>query len=143
MTDRVPVDPQFRQARQLARKRHRKRLALRLAMFSGPVLLLTVPLALFFWPEMHPDVDADVTGADQAFSLVQMESDIVVAPVAQNNAFINIPGDPMILRFASDGAEAKRETLPGPGTLDIRRFGLPDPARMTVVRDYLSCRSGA
>ncbi|HRK42704.1 MAG TPA: M23 family metallopeptidase [Gemmobacter sp.] len=75
---------------------------------------------------------------DDALSLVQVESEVVVAPVVRGNAFIDIAGDPTVLRFAAAaGGKAHSQMAEGPGVLSIARFGLPAPDRFRIVEDDL------
>ncbi len=58
-------------------------------------------------------------------------------PVLHNKAFIDIPGNPMILRFAEDETHVRSKRFQGPATLDIGRFGMPAPERLVLVSDDL------
>lgn len=81
--------------------------------------------------------DAWRVASDADEVLVQVEQEIVVAPVVRGNAFLNIPGDPTLLRLPpEDGGETVRKTA-GPGVLDVARFGLPAPERLSILEDAL------
>ncbi|KIT17905.1 peptidoglycan DD-metalloendopeptidase family protein [Jannaschia aquimarina] len=74
--------------------------------------------------------------SDQA--MVQVETgSIAVAPAVDGSVFINIPGDPTLLRLPQDGADRRVRRVAGPGVLDIRRFGLPSPDRISILKDDL------
>ncbi|MEP1520405.1 M23 family metallopeptidase [Ascidiaceihabitans sp.] len=130
------VDPRFQQGRKKARGRKWRRNGLRFAVF-GLLPFVVIVLPLWFLTGMGAKVAGLFGGGQDDLQLVQIESDIVVAPVVPNNAFVDIAGDPTILRFdASGGTGVTRETA-GPGVLDIRRFGLQQPQRLVVMRDNL------
>ncbi len=77
---------------------------------------------------------------EDGFSLTQMESGITVAPAITVSGFIDIPGDPMILRFSKDLATIRTKTLTGPPVLDISRFASPKPDRLVLIHDDLFVR---
>lgn len=131
----IEIDPRFTKTRQNARRRHLRRIALRSAM----ALCLAAAIITPIW------ITTDATtrlmawwsiGADDGETLVQMESDVVVAPVVSADVFLDIPGDPTLLRFDSAAAE-RSAPLTGPAVLDIARVGLPSADRLRLVREDL------
>ncbi|MGL4320435.1 MAG: peptidoglycan DD-metalloendopeptidase family protein, partial [Paracoccaceae bacterium] len=56
--------------------------------------------------------------------------------------FVDIPGDPMILRFEVAG-DARAQELPGPPTLDAIRFGPVRPGRLVMVQDEMVVKERA
>ncbi len=65
------------------------------------------------------------------------EDDLDIAPTARSiNAFVDIPGDPLVLIIPSDG-QTEGRTLPGPNNLPIDRVGAPRPDRLRLVSDDL------
>ncbi len=133
----MKVDPSFQQSRKHARARRNKRLAARSGVGLLVVALVAFPVAIF------TNLPSRVAGwfgpSEDDFTLVQVEQDFDVAPVVQSNVFIDIAGDPTILRFAEvdPDAEDRQKILEGPGILDISRFGLPQAERLVIVRDSL------
>lgn len=137
----IEVDPSFRTAGKHARARRRKRRLLAVVSFVFLPSILVLG-ALWLWtdlPQRGMDRFADWRMGGDEFAMVQVESDLVVAPVVQVNAFIDIAGDPTILRFADDqeGAKQRLREMSGPGVLDIRRVGLPRPDRLVLLQDDL------
>jgi len=132
----MQVDPQFQQARDRARRRRNKRLIKRIGLFGLLPVGIILAGVLFF-----TDIGQNYLNArDDGFSLTQIESDIVVAPVTTVNGFVDIPGDPMILRFSEDAAKTRTKTFGGPPVLDISRFSAPKPDRIVLIHDDLFVR---
>lgn len=135
------VDPKFQASRRKALSRHRRRRGLRVLLFG--LLPLTLGLGALSLVVDLPGWIADSRVAifgspDDALSLVQVESEVVVAPVVRGNAFIDIAGDPTVLRFAdAAGGKARSQMAEGPGVLSIARFGLPAPDRFRIIEDDL------
>ena len=133
----IKVDPSFQAGRKKARARRNKRLAARAVLFIG------LPLGLI---AILTDAPTRIMGlfgnSDDALELVQVETEFTVAPAVQVNAFIDIAGDPTILRFpkVDEDAQERQRLLEGPGILDVSRFGLPQRDRLTVIRDSLVVR---
>ncbi len=132
----MQVDPQFQKARDRARRRRNKRLVKRVGLFGVLPTCLIFSGVLFF-----TDIGRNFLNArDDGFTLTQIESDIVVAPVATVNGFIDIPGDPLILRFSEGTAKSRTKTFAGPPVLDISRFAAPRPDRIVLIHDDLFVR---
>lgn len=135
------VDPKFQASRRKALSRHRRRRGLRVLLFG------VVPLAVGIGalslvvdlPGWIADRRVAIFGSpDDALSLVQVDSEVVVAPVVRGNAFIDIAGDPTVLRFAAAaGGKARSQMAEGPGVMSIARFGLPAPDRFRIIEDDL------
>lgn len=135
------VDPKFQAARRKALSRHRRRRGLRVLLFG--LLPLAVGIGglslVVDLPGWIADRRVAIFGSpDDALNLVQVESEVVVAPVVRGNAFIDIAGDPTVLRFAAAaGGKARSQMAEGPGVLSIARFGLPAPDRFRIIEDDL------
>lgn len=129
----MQVDPQFQHARNRARRRRNRRLIKRVSLFGLlPTGIILASVLVF------TDVGREFLNArDDGFALTQIESDIVVAPVITVNGFIDIPGDPMILRFSKESATTRTKAFAGPAVLDISRFSAPKPDRLVLVHDDL------
>lgn len=130
------VDPRFKQGRKKAKGRRWKRNGLRVGLF-GVLPALVIGLPVWMFTDASTRVAGLFEGEAPGEQMVQMESEIIVAPVAPNNAFVDIAGDPTILRFGGSNATGRMRETTGSGVLDIKRFGLSQPDRMVVVRDNL------
>ena len=134
------VDPRFQQGRKAAKSRHRKRLAQRLALFGlVPAVVVLGGLALFTEiPQRGVQlVTALIAGNDDTAMLVQVDGAVDAAPVVPANVFLNIAGDPTLLRINDQSSGAKTGRTEGSGVFDIARFGLPTIDRFVVIRDDL------
>ncbi len=132
----MQVDPQFRAARQRARNRRLRRAGLRAVLF-GLLPLCALTLSAWLFTDLPQRVAAWQVGRDDDEVLVQIESDITVAPVVRGDVFLDIPGDPTLLRLPPEDVGERVVRTAGPGVLDIARFGLPAPDRIAVLRDDL------
>lgn len=129
----MQIDPQFQQSRNRARKRRNRRIAKRLVVFGFIPVSLILSFIIIF-----ADLDQRLlSSGDDDFTLVQMESDIVVAPVTTASGFIDISGDPIILRFEADAAKVHMKSFSGPETLDTSRFGPLKFDRLIMIQDDL------
>ena len=132
----MDVDPQFHQAKRASQRRKaRRRVQLALGVFGG-VAVLGILVGAGFW--LVSEGDAPVAGvADtDAGQIVQMDPGTAQPTIRVATPFVDIPGDPMILRFAvGDGAGAEPRT--GPATLDRSRFGFPAPDRFALITEDL------
>jgi murein DD-endopeptidase MepM/ murein hydrolase activator NlpD len=129
----MQIDPQFQQSRNRARKRRNRRIAKRLVVFGFIPVSLILSFIIIF-----TDLDQRLlSSGDVDFTLVQMESDIVVAPVTTASGFIDISGDPIILRFEADAAKVHMKSFSGPETLDTSRFGPLKFDRLIMIQDDL------
>ncbi|MBM2578063.1 M23 family metallopeptidase [Jannaschia sp. Os4] len=140
----MEVDPKFRAARARARARRARRAGGR-ALLWGVLPAALAGAALWAFTDVPARVADGVRDAvhrwqvagDADETLVQIEHEIVVAPVVTGNAFAHIPGDPTILRLPPEAVEDGLARVTGPAMLDISRFGLPRPERVAVLRDDL------
>ena len=135
----IEVDQAFRASRRRARARRRGRLAIRLGALAV-VLGLAGGGAWLLWPGGGAEVADDAPGIAEGdgadFAMVDT-GDVPAVPIAPAaDAFLDLPRDPMILRFG--GADAGGGTrLAGPPAFDVARVGAPTPERLTVFADRL------
>ena len=124
----MEIDPAFRKSRQTAQQRQLRRLLERVVLFG------IVPLAVLslLWLLISGWRDAD-----QGEVLVQAETQEVGLGVARSTAFLDIPGDPMILRLDTGDADGAERTVAGPAGLDTARFGAPRTDRFVVISEEL------
>lgn len=133
----IEVDPAFQKSQARAKRRRAQRRMQRIVAAVGGLAVLIVVGFLTAWLLRGDDDQpvAQTDGAEDQF--VQVESDDnTAAPVRSATPFVDIAGDPMILRFES-GDSQDGVTLPGPLTLDARRIGDPVPDRLSIVREPL------
>ena len=146
----IEVDPKFQKAQATARKRRARKRNQQIAAIGGIVIAVMLVMAgigwLIFGPE-RPDapvaevetlVEGEVVaGSDGEAGFVQMEdTENVAAPVRPATPFVDIAGDPMILRFEA-AEEAGMRTMAGPPTLDATRIGNPAPDRLSLIVEPL------
>ncbi|MFQ6549984.1 peptidoglycan DD-metalloendopeptidase family protein [Aestuariibius sp. 2305UL40-4] len=135
----IEVDPRFKASSARSRKRRHKRIALLAGAGAGSVAVLS----LFFWllvvREGGDPADLPLDGS--ALVQVELEGDesAAAAPVRGSTAFVDIPGDPMILTFA-EGAVARGRRVAGTEALPVYRVGPMRPDRLTLVGDDLIAR---
>ena len=137
----MEVDPKFQQAREKARKRRVQRRNQRIAILGGgAVLAIALGVALFgliTWLGNRPVTVAETEAGDlDQFVQVETEAEANSPPVRAATPFVDIAGDPMILRFETGNAETER-VLAGPPTLDAARVGGQRPDRLTLVQEPL------
>ncbi|WP_179381042.1 peptidoglycan DD-metalloendopeptidase family protein [Jannaschia marina] len=136
----MEIDPQFRAARKRARARRLRRIGARVLVW-GVVPLGLLLTGLWAFTDVPTQVANRVEGwriaADADETLVQVEQEITVAPAVSGNVFIDIPGDPTLLRLPPEDAGERVTRRAGPGVLDVGRFGLPTADRLSVLRDDL------
>ncbi|MEP4196421.1 MAG: M23 family metallopeptidase [Aliishimia sp.] len=133
------VDPRFKQAQTGARKRRNQRRALRIVLFGAiPALFVVVVLVRF--TDLELSVQNWFGLGEDGFALVQIEPEIIVAAQTPPDVFLDIAGDPVILRFSNDDTGQQAQRLAGSPVLDVVRFGLPNPERMVSVQDALVVR---
>ncbi len=140
----MEVDPQFKRSGQRSQQRRMKRLIQRAILGVAFVVLLAGGLGWWIWgadPSPFPgDPDQIATSEDGSNpgedQTLQMQTDTAAPPVRVPSAFVDIAGDPMILRFEGAG-DQKSTDLPGPAALDAARFGSVTPKRLVLVRDEM------
>jgi murein DD-endopeptidase MepM/ murein hydrolase activator NlpD len=133
----MDIDPQFKRTGQTSAKRRAARLRQRVAVgLAGAVVCGLLGWGIWgLWPTGSGTDIATVEGdGDQ---IVQVDEGAqTAASIRVETPFVDIAGDPMILRFES-GADRKAVELPGPPTLDAARFGPVFDGRFVLVRDDL------
>ena len=132
----MDIDPQFKRTGQTSAKRRAARNRRRAVV--GAVSLAVLGLIVWggwglFQPVENTDIAADTGDGDQ---IVQMDTGQPAAAIRVETPFVDIAGDPMILRFET-GADRKAVSMPGPPTLDAVRFGPVIEGRFVLVRDDL------
>ncbi len=133
----MEIDPQFKRTGQTSAKRRAARLRQRLAVgLAGAVVLGLLGWGVRgFWPNGGETEIAATAGDDD--QIAQMDEGAqTAASIRVETPFVDIAGDPMILRFES-GADRKAVAFPGPPTLDAARFGPVIDGRFVLVRDDL------
>lgn len=134
------VDPRFRQGRKAAKSRHLKRRALRIGLF-GLLPLLTVSVAAWAFTDLPGRLGSYTAGwlghSDDDEMLVQLDEAADIAPAIRADVFLDIAGDPSVLRFDETDRAVSTGQAEGSGVLDVQRFGLPRPGRFTIIRDDL------
>ena len=142
----MQVDPQFKAAKTRAKKRKQQRLMMHVGIGAGGFIAILVIVGLFlFLPDKadetvplaatEPDLQQPA-GDEDTEQIIQVEVEAAAPAVRLATPFVDIPGDPMILRFASEETGAGR-TITGPTTLDPARFGPPTQTRLSVLREDL------
>ncbi len=136
----MEVDPQFQNAQAKARKRRAQRRLQKIALLGGGglgALALVASLVWMLTQEAAPD-DTEVIAADgDEGQFVQVETGEAAAPIRTATPFVDIAGDPMILRFATANGGTEGTALIGPATLDTARVGTPRADRLSLVREPL------
>ncbi len=133
----IEVDPAFQKSQAKARKRRAQRRMQRVAAIAGGAVVVVLLGFGVVWLFSGSDADPVIAEADAAEGqFVQVETEEVAAPVRAATPFVDIAGDPMILRFESGGAQDSL-SLAGPMTLDARRIGNPRADRLALVREPL------
>ena len=140
----MKADPQFKAAAASAARRRAARLRRRVAAAILVIGMIGIvgwfgrSLLPFGAPEPDPALIAD--SGDQP---VQMDLGDQAAPAIRvATPFVDIAGDPMILRFETAGT-ARAQELPGPPTLDAVRFGPVLPGRFVLVQDEMVVKERA
>lgn len=139
----MEVDPAFQAAKRNAKKRKAGRRNRQILIFGGGLLGIGALGGLIFAAVSllsgGDTPDAEIAADDTEPGFVQVEDDSTPATslIRTTTPFVDIAGDPMILRFdRATGSEAG-EALAGPPTLDARRIGTPSPDRLLLVSENL------
>jgi murein DD-endopeptidase MepM/ murein hydrolase activator NlpD len=130
----MDIDPQFKRTGQTSAKRRAARNRRRAAMGAG-VLGVVGLIGWLGWGLFQPGEETEVAVTDDE-QFVQVDTGQPAAAIRVETPFVDIAGDPMILRFDS-GDGSKTVTMPGPPTLDAVRFGPVIEGRLVLVRDDL------
>lgn len=142
----MKADPQFKAAAAPAARRRAARIRRRIA--AGVLMLgLVGSLGWFGWGWLPfgsggsgPDAGLLAEAGDQP---VQIDlGDQAGQAIRVSTPFVDIAGDPMILRFEVAGT-ARAQPLSGPPTLDARRFGPVLPGRFVLVEDEMVVKERA
>ncbi len=127
----VEVDPQFRGAAQRSKARRMRR-----RLWRGGAAAVAVAVAGGAWLAWQARTGGGGAGvADGVMVQVDAAAGAAAAPRVET-PFVDIPGDPMILRFAADTA-ARSRPVAGPAALDAARLGPVRPDRLLLVEDDL------
>ncbi len=139
----MQVDPQFRQSRAAAKRRKTQRQIRVAAIVVGGFCGVAVVTALVVWLFSGPAIDPDLSIAEASDSDDQQISQIEDVTTGQSvrlaTPFVDIAGDPMILRFETSDAVARRQVA-GPPALDPARFGQPRSGRFALITEDLVVR---
>ncbi|WP_116087325.1 peptidoglycan DD-metalloendopeptidase family protein [Tropicimonas sp. IMCC34011] len=131
------VDPRFREHRKRAKVRKRRRGLGRLVLPVGvPLLALGVVgggLALTWDQWSFGSTDVHVEEDELDVDLVALEQEVAQTSAAFAAAFIDLAGDPMLIRLAEDGGSSATRNLPVPQELDAARVG----AALVMVSDVM------
>ena len=138
----MEVDPAFQKAKSSAKKRKSNRRK-RQAVIAGGVLACIAVLAGLVFGIMAlfggGDAGDQIAAEDDGPGFVQMEDDSIPATslIRTTTPFVDIAGDPMILRFDRASGSETGVSLAGPPTLDAARLGTPSPDRLLLVSEAL------
>ncbi|MGL5010056.1 MAG: hypothetical protein ACRC6I_09245, partial [Paracoccaceae bacterium] len=142
----MEVDPQFKKSAAPAAKRRAARMRRRAAVAAAVIAVIGgIGWTGRGW------VGSWFTGGGDDEVLVAAEGDQPVQvdlgdqggqAIRVETPFVDIAGDPMILRFEAAGT-AKSQELPGPPTLDAVRFGPVLPGRFVLVEDAMVVKERA
>ena len=135
----IEVDPEFQRSQARARARRTRRRIRQGLIAAGLALGVGLGMAGIGWLILGPDRPAPPqagTGEAPTEAFVQVEDATDVTAVRSATPFVDIAGDPMILRFeAGDAAAARR--FAGPTALDVARVGPPVQDRLKLLVEPL------
>ncbi|MFT5625696.1 MAG: hypothetical protein ACI8Z0_002201, partial [Lentimonas sp.] len=135
----MEVDPAFNKAKRNAKKRKTGRRIRQFVIFGGGFagVALVTGIVLFF--TLGGRDDGIYIDADDGPGFVQVEENSIPATslIRTTTPFVDIAGDPMILRFERASGSEVGEPLAGPPTLDAERLGNPAPDRLLLVVEAL------
>ncbi|MEJ6403003.1 M23 family metallopeptidase [Yoonia sp. 2307UL14-13] len=136
----MDVDPQFRQSRAAAKRRRMQRRLAWAAIGGGGLTITGLIGAGIIWLFSGPD-DAPIaatTDDDDAEQITQVETAGAPPATRLSTPFVDIPGDPMILRFAASTTSKQRNT--SDTSLDPARFGPARPDQLALLIEDLVVR---
>jgi len=132
----MDIDPQFKRTGQTSARRRAARNRQR-AVVGLAVLAVVGLIGWVGWGLFQPGDETAVAVAEgDNDQFVQMDTGQPAAAIRVETPFVDIAGDPMILRFDS-GDGSKTVSIAGPPTLDAARFGPVIDGRFVLVRDDL------
>jgi hypothetical protein len=136
----MEIDPQFKRTGALSAKRRAARLRRRIA--AGLAILAVIGGTGWLVRGVFTGGTDTVVAVDDG-QAVQVDAGGQAAPAIRvETPFVDIAGDPMILRFERAGT-ARATSLPGPPTLDAVRFGPVLPERFVLVEDAMMVKERA
>jgi murein DD-endopeptidase MepM/ murein hydrolase activator NlpD len=138
----MDIDPHFKRTGALSARRRTARLRKRVVVGAGVLLaLFAVGWSARGFFTGSDDIATDTFPSDE--QAVQVDAGDQAAPVIRvETPFVDIAGDPMILRFERAGT-ARAQAIPGPPTLDAVRFGPVLPGRFVLVEDAMVVKERA
>lgn len=110
----MQIDPSFREQAKRARQRQRLRM-FRRGIWLLPLVGLGVAVGVWLWHRAAPEGEI----------MVQVDDGIAIAPPVLRDAFLDIPGDPMIIQMPEQ--RSPEEQIPPPPGLDRQRLGASAP----------------
>jgi murein DD-endopeptidase MepM/ murein hydrolase activator NlpD len=136
----MEIDPQFKRTGALSAKRRAARLRRRI----GAAVVAVALIGGIGWLVRGLFTGGtEIEIATDDAQAVQVDAGGAAAPVIRvETPFVDIAGDPMILRFERAGT-ARATPLPGPPTLDAVRFGPVLPERFILVEDAMVVKERA
>ncbi len=138
----MDIDPHFKRTQERSAKRRAARLRRRIAIGAATVLCIGALawLARSMFTGGPDDVTEIAAQGDQA---VQFDAGGQGGQAIRvETPFVDIAGDPMILRFETAGT-ARAIEVAGPPTLDAVRFGPVLPGRFVLVEDEMVVKERA
>lgn len=118
----MEIDPRFKAAKVESRRRRRNSWLVPLILWSGGVLILAgLGTGLYFGGILKFGHPTEREVAENAG--VQDEGVVIDAAAAYNTAFVDLAGDPMILRFDTSAAADRRKSLIRPAEIPADRAG--------------------
>ena len=139
----MEVDPAFKAAKSNAKKRKAVRRNRQILIFGGGfggvalfVGLIFLIVSLFGGSSEDGEVIAS-DDTEPGFVQVEDNSEPAASLIRTTTPFLDIAGDPMILRFDRASGSETGEPLAGPPTLDAQRLGTPTPDRLLLVSENL------
>ncbi len=107
------------------------------ACFAGGVIVWVL------WSMQAPDTGQDYSEVEVSedglskFTMIQTEASAEAGIKAATTLFIDLRGDPMILRRGQASAASAVRQIAGPEGFDFRRVGPPSPQRLSFFEDQL------
>lgn len=140
-------DPRFQKAASRSRSRQRqRRLRLVLPVAAGTGLILGLGVLLWPRPGDPPGIDDTEAvvlpaAADEQMAMIPEAEGPGAGIDAVRLPFLDLPRDPLILRFETDASKIRQ--VPGPQALPPERAGAGQPAALQLLADELVVRETA